>query len=86
MSIEAGGTNERDLQARNFIIACYAISLVQGETLLSRKIKHATLNRYITQAISCHTDRNLPSLQSAKVDYIKIVTDAVKKYKLVPNR
>jgi hypothetical protein len=41
---------------------------------------------YISQAISCHTDRNLPSPRTAKLDYIKIVTDAVRKYELVPNR
>ena len=88
MSNEAGGTNERDIQACNFIIACYVVSLVQGETILSRKIRHATLKGYVMQALAYHTDRNLPLPlpRSAKINYIKIIMEAVRKYELVPNQ
>jgi hypothetical protein len=75
-----------DLQARNYIIACYAMSLTEGETLLSRKIRHATLAGYVRAAISCHTDQMLPNPRLADNDYIKIVLDAVRKYEDVPNR
>lgn len=82
----AAGTAEPDLQVRNFILACYAISLVNGETLLSRKVRYGTLKNYMSAATKCHTDLGLPSPRSAPVDYVKIVLEAVRKYELVPDR
>ena len=42
---------------------------------------------YIHQAIRCHTDRQLPSPRSGvPVDYISLMTDAVRKYEQVPHR
>jgi hypothetical protein len=84
MGVEAGGTTNPSLQARNFIIACYAVSLTKGETLLGRNICYATLKGYIKQAIECHKCRQLPSPELADINYVKIITDAVKKYEQVP--
>ncbi len=39
---------------------------------------------YIRQALALHTDRGLPNPKLADLDYIKIMTNAVKKYKSVP--
>jgi DNA-dependent RNA polymerase auxiliary subunit epsilon len=75
-----------DLQARNFIIACYAVSLVQGETIRATPIRHATLKGYIAQALECHAQRKLVSPLTAEVDFIKIISNAVRKYEKVPNR
>lgn len=86
MGVEAGGTTNPSLQARNFIIACYAVSLTKGETLLGRNIRYATLKGYIKQAIECHKCRQLPSPELADINYVKIITNAVKKYEKVPNR
>jgi hypothetical protein len=44
------------------------------------------LKSYIKQAINCHTNRKLPSPALADTNYIKTITDAVKKYERVPNR
>jgi len=77
------------LQARNFILACYAVSLIRGETLKGDGffIRHATLMGYISQAVRCHTDRLLPSPRTGvPIDYVSLMTDAVRKYKKVPNR
>ena len=82
----AGGTQLGDIQARNFLIACYAVALVQGETLLSTKIRHNTLKGYIKMACTCHTNLGLPDPRKAPIDLIKIITDAVNKYEKVPNR
>jgi hypothetical protein len=86
MGVEAGGTTNPSIQARNFIIACYAVSLTKGETLKGRRIRHATLRGYVQQAIACHTSRKLPSPTMADMDYIKTITEAVRKYEKVPNR
>ena len=45
---------------------------------------HTTLLGYIKQTVALHTDCGLPSPKLANLDYIKIMTNAVKKYKDVP--
>ena len=77
------------LQARNFILACYAVSLIRGKTIRGEGffIRHATLMGYINQATRCHTDRQLPSPRTGvPIDYISLMTDAVRKYEHVPDR
>ena len=74
------------LQTRNFVIACYAVSLTTGKTLLNKRVRHDTLKGYVRMAIKCHTDRRLPSPRLADTDYISVVLDAVRKFQAVPNR
>ena len=81
-----GGTHLPDIQARNFVVACYTVALVEGETLLSKKIRHATLQGYIKMACICHTSVRLPDPRRAPINFIKTITDAVRKYEKVPNR
>jgi hypothetical protein len=38
MSIPDGGTELRDIQAANFLLACYVISLIHGETIKNIRI------------------------------------------------
>jgi hypothetical protein len=69
-------TSSSPLQARNFILACYAVSLIRGETLkgVGYFIHHATLMGNIHQAIRCHTDRQLPSPRmGVPFDYIALI-------------
>ncbi len=82
----SAGADPKDIQARNFLLACYAVSLVRGETILSRRLRHATLKGYLKMACTCHTDQGLPSPRTAPTDFVKIVLDAVQKYEKVPNR
>lgn len=84
--IPAGGTKLAHIQARNFVIACYAVSLTTGETLLSKKVRHDTLRGYVRMAIKCHTDLHLPSPRKADSDFVAVILDAVKKYETVPRR
>jgi hypothetical protein len=72
------------LHAMNFILACYAVSLVQGETIHTQCIHHVALLGCLSQAISFHTQCGLLHLHSADIDFIKIITDAVNKHKTVP--
>ena len=60
------------------------MALILGETLTGIRIRHATLMGYIRQSLALHSDRGLPNPKLADLDYIKIMTNAVKKYKSVP--
>ena len=75
-----------DIQARNYLIACFAVSLIRGETILSRSIRHTTIRNYVNAACGLHRDRDLPSPYNAPKDYISIVLKAVKKFEKQPNR
>ena len=77
---------DQPLQARNYLIVCYAVSLVRGETLLEKKIKHATIKKYVKAACALHRDRDLPSPYHAPIDYISMVLKAVKKFEQQKNR
>ena len=48
-------------------------------------ICHTTLQGYFQQALSLHMDRGLPHPTLAN-NYIKIMTNAVRKYESVPKR
>ena len=76
----------QDIQARNYLIACFAVSLIRGETIQSRKIRHATVRNYVNAVIELHTDRKLPSPYGAPTDYITIVLKAIQKYEKQPER
>ena len=75
-----------DIQARNYLLACFAVSLIRGETLLGKHIRHATIRNYVNAACSLHKDRDLPSPYGAPHNYIGIVLDAVQKYEKVKDR
>jgi hypothetical protein len=60
--------------------------LIRGRTITGIRIRHATLLRYIKQAIALHTNRELPNPHQVDLNYIKVMTNAVKKYKTVPKR
>jgi len=77
------------LQACNFILACYAVSLISGKTIKSNIffIRHATLMGCIQQASRCHMDCQLPSPHmKVPINYVSIMTDVVHKYRHLPNR
>ena len=74
------------LQARNYLIACFAVSLIRGETIQGHSVRHATVRNYVNAAISLHIDRNLPSPHHAETNFIKIVLKAIGKFEKQPNR
>ena len=44
-------------EARNYFLACYAVSLVQGHTTKEAYIKHSTLKDYMKEALKAFSDR-----------------------------
>jgi hypothetical protein len=74
------------LQGRNWIIACYVVALIRGCTITGVRIRHATLLGYIKQAIALHTNRGLPNPHQVDINYIEVMTNAIKKYESGPKR
>ena len=57
---------------------------MHGETLTGARIQHATLMGYIKQELALHINRVLPNPRLTDLDYIKIMSNAVKKFVDVP--
>ena len=71
-------------EARDYFLACYAVSLIQGHTIKGKYVKHSTLKAYMKEALGTFDDRGI----SPKSDqnFTKIVTTAHRKYESVPKR
>ena len=50
MHLDDPCTRSQPPEARNYFLACYAVSLVQGHTIKGTYIKYATVLQYMTQA------------------------------------
>ena len=68
------------LQARNYLVACFAVSLIRGETIQDRNIRYATVWNYVSAAVGLHVDQQLPSPHLAYVNYIIMVLKAIQKF------
>ena len=76
-----------EVQARNYLLACFAVSLTRGETLQKHgRIKYSTIVGYVRAVCSLHKDRNMSSPHNAPTDYITVVLNALKKYEKVKDR
>ena len=74
------------LEARHYVLACFTIALIQGDTIKGGHVKHATLNGYVLAVVALHKDRNLPSPRMVDKDIVGLLLTTVKKYEKVPNR
>ena len=46
-------------EARDYFLACYAVSLIQGHTLKNSYVKHNTLKMYMQQAKLLFDEREI---------------------------
>ena len=67
-------------------MACYVVALIQGENIKGLQLCHATLMGYVHCILQLHRDQNLPDSQGALINYISLMTDAIKKWEFVPDR
>ena len=72
--------------AQNYFLACFAVSLVQGETILQGTIRSVTVRGYMNAAASLFSDRQITSPLFAKKDYVKIITRALASYEGMEKR
>ena len=71
-------------EARNYFLACYAVSLIQGGTILGIPIRHQTVVNYLTAAYKLFRDRTLRF--DSKEDYVAIILTALNSYEDVADR
>lgn len=67
--------------ARNYVLACYAVSLVQGQTIRGTVIRYKTVTNYLTAAYKLFIDRRIPYQDKIdKTDYVAIILKAIRDY------
>ena len=74
------------VDARNYFLACYAVSLIQGETLRGKSIRSRTVINYLTAAYALFAARKLFYLPLLGTDYIHLIVTTLKNYEEVPRR
>jgi len=72
--------------AQNYFLACFAVSLVKGETILQGTVRSRTVQGYMKAAESLFNDRQITSPLFAKKDYIKIIIRALASYESMEKR
>jgi hypothetical protein len=74
------------LEGRNYILACFIVSLIQGDTILGGSLRHSSLRGYQAAVCALHAARGLPSPLSVDVDLVAPLLQTVRNYEAVPNR
>jgi hypothetical protein len=69
--------------ARDYFLACYAVSLVQGETILGIPIRHSTIKHYLSAA---HALFDRGATWQSEQQFAEIILKSVKDYEDVPKR
>ena len=77
---------QRPCQARNYFLACYAVSLAQGQTLLGKVIRYGTVKNYLTDACALFKARNIPHVPTLDTDYMDIILKTLQRYEDIPDR
>ena len=72
-------------QARNFFLACFAVSLAQGQTIKGSIIRATTVKKYLNAAYLLFEKRKIPFRSMLETDYIEIITKALDDYDEVKN-
>ena len=79
-----------DIPQKNFIMACYTVSLTSNETVYCRTIKSATVNLYVSDAAKLAILNNKPdptkNRLNQKSTYITNVINEHKRWESMPNR
>ena len=79
-----------EIPQKNFILACYAVSLTSNETIFCRIIKASTVNLYLSDAAKLAIFKNLsdPTKNSfnQKSNHITNVVNDHRQWETMPNR
>ena len=74
-------------QAQNYLLACWSVSLVKGETLRGQLIRKTTIDSYINAVLRLFTQRGIVNPRnSADTDLVKLILTAVGAYEQVAKR
>ena len=86
MDLEDACMPDQPTAARNYFLACYAVSLIQGDTIQGITIRSRTVKHYIADAKVLFSTRNIPTKDLHSPDYLETILQAHKAYESVPNR
>ena len=79
-----------DIPQKNFIMACYAVSLTSNETIFCRIVKASTVNLYLSDTAKLAIFKNLPdptkNVLNQKSSYISNVVNEHQRWEYMPNR
>ena len=70
----------------NYFLACYAISLIQGQTIKGEPIRNRTVRNYITDAYKLFDDRKVRDTPATGVNYVNLILTTHANYESVPRR
>ena len=73
-------------QARNYFLACYAVSLIQGQTILGKTVRSRTVANYLKDAYTLFKNRRITFLPVLDTDYIQLIIGTLRKYENVADR
>ena len=68
--------------AKDYFLACYTVSLVQGETINGSLIKYTTIRKYLDQAYTFFG----PHDYTSDNDFVGTILKSVQSYEEVPKR
>lgn len=76
------------LQSQNYFLACYAVSLIQGDSILGVTLRSKTVWNYLNSAADLFKQKNnkINPLYHSDINHVKIVVRALQNYEKVPNR
>ena len=90
MQIQDPTLSSLDVPQKNFIMACYTVSLTSNETIYCRTIKSSTVNLYVTDAAKLAIFNNKPdptkNVLNQRSNYIANVINEHKRWESMPNR
>ena len=69
--------------ARDYFLACYVVSLVQGETILGTPVRHSTIKNYLRAAQDL-MGKNVEC--TSQYQFTDTILKAVQNYEEVPKR
>ena len=82
MQLEDPCMGNQPLEAWNYFLACYAVSLVQGHTIKGTCMKHNMLKQYMKDTYNVFADRQVTHFSGP--DYLLIIMKVHSNYESVP--
>ena len=91
MEIKDPTNHSIPIDQSNFVLGCYAVSLIQGDSILGMNILSATIKKYIQAAAALYTARRIenpyePEDNQLDENFPDIIIKALKKYEKIPKR
>ena len=77
---------DKPVEARNYFLACWAVSLAQGETIKGKAIRSRTVKNYLSDAYKLFAARGLAFDSLLTTNYVNTIIHALSSYENVPNR